>query len=188
VVEIFKLSELLNMKIQELSSGQSTRVNLAKALINSPKVLLLDEPTASLDPDTANYIREFLKMEQKNSGISVILTSHNMGEVEELCKRVIFINHGKVIADDTPRNLAKSIKNSHLELRIEHKIAKMMEICEEEKLKYKISGSYIKIDIDEHNIAQFLQNLTDKNMEYSEISIDKPSLEDFFLEKAIGEK
>ena len=188
IIEIFKLEELLNEKIQTLSSGQLTRVNLAKALINSPRVLLLDEPTASLDPDTAAYIRDFLQLEQKNSQISIILTSHNMSEVEELCQRVVFINHGKIIADDTPRNLAKSINVSHLELRIERKIDELVKYCTAKKFVHRIKGNYITIDIDEHKIALILQELSDKNLEYSEISIEKPSLEDFFLEKTTGVK
>lgn len=188
IIEIFRLQELLGEKIQTLSSGQLTRVNLAKALLNSPRVLLLDEPTASLDPDTAGYVREFLLEEQKNSQISIILTSHNMSEVEELCQRVVFINHGKIIANNTPRNLAKSINISHLELRIEKEIDGLVKFCNLKKLVYKIKGSYITIDIDEHKIATTLQELSDKNLEYSEISIEKPTLEDFFLKKISGEK
>lgn len=188
IVEIFKLSELYDQKIQNLSSGQITRVNLAKALINNPKVLLLDEPTASLDPDTAAYIRDFLQEQQKKLGISIILTSHNMSEVEQLCQRVVFINHGKIIANDTPGNLAKSMKIAHLELRIEKQIYKAGKLCNKKNLKYSIGGYYITIDIDEHKIAEFLKELTDEKIEYSEISIQKPSLEDFFLEKISGEK
>lgn len=188
VIEIFKLQEILNEKIQVLSSGQLTRVNLAKALINKPKVLLLDEPTASLDPDTAFYIREFLQEEQNKSGISIILTSHNMSEVEELCQRIVFINHGKVIANDTPRSLAKSIKMSHLELRIEEKMEQLIQLCKKESLNHKIKGKHIWVDIDEYKIADFLKNVMDKKIEYSEISIEKPSLEDFFMEKLKGRK
>lgn len=188
IIEIFKLGELLSEKIQTLSSGQLTRVNLAKALINNPRVLLLDEPTASLDPDTAVYIRDFLQQEQKNSQISIILTSHNMSEVEQLCQRVVFINHGKIIANDTPRNLAKSINISHLELRIDKKMAEVVKFSSTKDLPHRIKGNYITIDIDEHKIARVLQELTDEDLEYSEISIEKPTLEDFFLKKISGEK
>ena len=188
IIEIFKLQEVLNEKIQVLSSGQLTRVNLAKALINSPKVLLLDEPTASLDPDTASYIREFLQEEQKNSGISIILTSHNMSEVEELCQRIIFINHGKIIANDTPRSLAKSVKMSHLELRVEEKMDQLILLCKSYSLKQTVKGRHIWIDIDENKIADFLKEMTDKKLEYSEIGIEKPTLEDFFMEKLRGRK
>src|SRR3989344_3033352 len=91
IVEMFKLDSLLRKQIHELSSGQLTKVNLAKAFINFPKVLLLDEPTASLDPDVAKYIRDFLLNQQKEFKVSIILTSHNMAEVEEVSDRVKFI-------------------------------------------------------------------------------------------------
>src|SRR5438105_5019190 len=87
-------------------SGKSTRVNLAKAFSNFPKILLLDEPTASLDVDIAADMRKFLLEERKEFHTSMLFTSHNMAEIEEICDRVIFINKGKIIADDTPENLA----------------------------------------------------------------------------------
>lgn len=102
ITKMFHIEELLSKKMQDLSAGQLTRVNLAKAFINLPKILLLDEPTASLDPDIANYVRKLLKEQREKFGISIIITSHNMSEVENLCDRVIFINNGKIIADNTP--------------------------------------------------------------------------------------
>ena len=114
----FKLTTLKDKQIKELSAGQMTRVNLAKAFINSPKVLLLDEPTASLDPDIAAYIRTFLLEQRANLGLSILLTSHNMAEVEEVCDRVLFLHKGKVIADNTPEKLTATIDTCHLELFI----------------------------------------------------------------------
>ena len=184
VIEIFKLGELVNKQVYTLSAGQITRVNLAKAFINYPKVLLLDEPTASLDPEVANYIREFLLEEQRQFQVSIILTSHNMAEVEEVCDRVIFINHGKIIADDTPDRLAKSINVSHVELYIKDGLKRVIEICEKAKIPYRLEGRYIVVDLDERKIPDFLRNLMDRGIFYSEISIEKPSLEDYFLETA----
>src|SRR3990167_753069 len=115
---IFRLDKLLNQRLSELSAGQLTRVNLAKAFINDPKVLLLDEPTASLDPEVAQFIRDFILKKQEKQKISIIFTSHNMSEVEEICDRILFINNGKIVADDTPENLMKSMDTSHLRLVI----------------------------------------------------------------------
>ena len=182
IVETFDLGKLLDKKIASLSSGQNTRVNLAKSFINKPRVLLLDEPTASLDPETANMVRKVLLREQKEFGISIILTSHNMNEVETVCNRVIFINEGKVVANDTPQILAKSIKISHLELRFDEKMEQVVKLLESKKLKYKIENKYLTIDINEMEIPNLLKNLIDKKLSYAEISIEKPSLEDFFLE------
>lgn len=179
---IFDLGELLPKKMRELSSGQITRVNMAKAFINSPKVLLLDEPTASLDPETADLIRKVLIKEQKESGISIILTSHNMSEVEEVCDRVIFINEGKIIANDTPENLIKTIKIAHVSLRFDKNTERAISFFETEKFKFTKEGHHIILDIDEKLIPKTLTRLTEKDINYYEIVIERPSLQDFFLQ------
>lgn len=181
IAYIFKLDSLLKKQIHELSSGQLTRLNLAKAFINFPKVLLLDEPTASLDPDVAKYTRDFLLNQQKEFSVSIVLTSHNMAEVEDVCNKVIFINKGKIIANDTPENLAKSIKTSHVELLINDGFEKAIELCKQKNVSYKIQGKYIIADVKEKSIPEFLRNLMDKKVYYDEISIQKPTLEDYFL-------
>lgn len=188
IVQTFDLEKLLDKKIASLSSGQNTRVNLAKSFINKPKVLLLDEPTASLDPETADMVRKILLKEQKEYGISIILTSHNMNEVETVCNRVIFINEGKIFANDTPQSLAKTIKISHLELRFDEKMESVIKLLDSKNLKYKKNGKYLDIDINEKEIPGLLQELLDKKLSYEEISIEKPSLEDFFLENVKVER
>ena len=103
----FDATDLLPEKFQDLSAGQMTRVLLIKSLLNDPELLLLDEPTASLDPDIAEKIRAYVMGERKRRGLSILITSHNMTEVEEMCDRVVFLNRGKVLAVDTPEGLAK---------------------------------------------------------------------------------
>ena len=99
------LGEFLDRPTGGLSAGQKTRVALAKALINSPEVLLLDEPTASLDPDTADWVRTRLERYRAERGATVLLASHNMAEVERLCDRVIILKRGRIEDDDTPARL-----------------------------------------------------------------------------------
>jgi len=99
------LVEFIDRPTGKLSAGQKTRVALAKALINSPQVLLLDEPTASLDPDTADWVRAHLERFRKERGTTVLLASHNMSEVERLCERVIIMKRGRIEDDDTPQRL-----------------------------------------------------------------------------------
>ena len=103
--EFFNIKELLKKMTGTLSTGQLTRVNLAKALLNKPKLLLLDEPTASLDPDIADRTRKLLRQIQKDHGVTILYTSHNMEEVEEMCDRVIFIQKGKIVDDGSPAEL-----------------------------------------------------------------------------------
>ena len=99
------LTDLLDRPTGKLSSGQKTRVALAKALINNPDVLLLDEPTASLDPDTADWVRGHLERYCRERHATVLLASHNMVEVERLCERVIIMKRGRIEDDDTPTKL-----------------------------------------------------------------------------------
>lgn len=184
LITVFRLEKLMNQQMKDLSSGQVTRVNLAKAMINFPKVLLLDEPTASLDPETADHIRKFLLEQRKNFNVSIVFTSHNMTEVEDLCDRVIFINQGKIVDDDTPENLARTIEICHVELNVADGLKRTIEICETENKKYDLEGRYIIIDLKEKEIPDFLRQLMDKGVSYDQISIEKPTLEDYFLHKA----
>ncbi len=107
LAEFFEITDLLPKLTVTLSTGQMTRVNLTKALLNNPKILLLDEPTASLDPDIADKTRKLLKQIQKERGITILYTSHNMAEIEELCERIIFLQKGRIVDDGTPQELVK---------------------------------------------------------------------------------
>jgi ABC-2 type transport system ATP-binding protein len=105
LAEEFDLTEFIDRPTGKLSSGQKTRVSVAKSLLNRPEVLLLDEPTASLDPDTADWVRARLEHYRTTSGATVLLASHNMMEVERLCERVIMLKRGKIEDDDSPQRL-----------------------------------------------------------------------------------
>ncbi len=110
-----RLNNLLDKITGELSSGQKNRASLAKALINEPTVLLLDEPTASLDPETGDFIRTFLENYKKEKKIAVLLASHNMDEVKRLCGSVLMMNHGNIIDRGTPDDLIKKHGRKNLE-------------------------------------------------------------------------
>ena len=109
------INDLLNRQFGSLSAGQKTRVGICKSLVNDPKVLLLDEPTASLDPDTSIFIRNFLEKYQKLNRIIILIASHNMYEVEKICHRIIILNRGKIILDGMPRVILKNKKLKNLE-------------------------------------------------------------------------
>ncbi|WP_322111158.1 ABC transporter ATP-binding protein [Tistlia consotensis] len=109
------LEGIWNKRTGRLSAGQKTRVSLAKALINRPEVLLLDEPTASLDPDTADWLRSYLERYQAERHAAILLASHNMAEVERLCDRVVMLKAGRLVDEATPAALLRKYGRTNLE-------------------------------------------------------------------------
>ena len=115
ISEELRLYEIIDKITGELSSGQKNRVSLAKSIINNPSVLLLDEPTASLDPETGDFVRKFLENYQKEKKTSILLASHNMTEVERLCSFVIMMNKGSIIDKGKPKELIKKHNRKNME-------------------------------------------------------------------------
>jgi ABC-2 type transport system ATP-binding protein len=111
----FDVAHLRDRPVATLSSGQTARVNLCKALLNRPRILLLDEPTASLDPDAADRARTQFREIRAQGGITLLYTSHNMAEIEDLCDRVIFIHEGTVLAEGSPLAVTRQILGSGME-------------------------------------------------------------------------
>ena len=109
------LEDFLNKKTGELSSGQKNRVSLAKSLINNPEILLLDEPTASLDPDTGDYVRSYIENYAKKNNTTILLASHNMSEVERLCENIMMMKQGKIIDEGTCEELISKHGRVNLE-------------------------------------------------------------------------
>ena len=115
ISEKLRLNEIIDKITGELSSGQKNRVSLAKSIINDPIVLLLDEPTASLDPETGDFVRTFLENYQKEKKTSILLASHNMAEVERLCSFTIMMNKGSIIDQGKPEELIKKHNRNNME-------------------------------------------------------------------------
>ena len=115
LVEDLNLQKFLNKKTGELSSGQKNRVSLAKSLINKPKLLFLDEPTASLDPDVGDFVREYIETYKKNNELTILLASHNMKEVERLCNKVVMMKQGEIVDSGTCGELIKKHGRTNLE-------------------------------------------------------------------------
>ena len=115
LTEKLRLSGIINKLTGELSSGQKNRVSLAKSIINNPTVLLLDEPTASLDPETGDFVRSFLESYQKENKASILLASHNMSEVERLCSSVLMMNKGSIVDSGKPEQLIKKHGRKNME-------------------------------------------------------------------------
>ena len=118
ILELLKIFEIENIQdklVRHISSGQQTRLNLAKSLINDPKILFLDEPTASLDPDIADKTKRLLRSIRKERNLSIFYTSHNMKEMEEMSDRILFLHRGRIIAEGKPEEVIKTYKGKDLE-------------------------------------------------------------------------
>ena len=115
LTETLRLGEFIDKKTGELSSGQKNRVSLAKAVVNDPDILLLDEPTASLDPETGDFVRTFIEKISSEKKMSILLASHNMDEVKRLCKSILMMKDGKIIDRGTPSEIINKHGKKNLE-------------------------------------------------------------------------
>ena len=186
-LEYFGIAHLQNQRFTQLSAGQRTRVRLVKAFLPSPEIALLDEPTASLDPDVARDVRAFIAARQKDSNLSILYTSHNMEEVSSLCDRVLFLKSGRVVASDTPHKLASSISLTRLELIVHDGMKRTRGYLESEKHTYGIEDRTVWIDVPEGTAPSVIAGLLQTGIKLHDISISKPTLEDYFLKLAEDE-
>lgn len=177
----FRLTEKRAFQFGALSAGQRTRVLLAKAFLHNPAIVLLDEPTAALDPDVAEQIRSFILEEQKQRGLSVLFTSHNMHEVSYMCNRVIVLKGGMLIADDSPKNLASAVSTCRVHLTMQTDFKPITRFAQQANYTFSIHEDIFSIVVDEHNIASLLSNIATQGISYTHISIDKPTLDDYFI-------
>lgn len=187
LLTLLEVPELGNKLFWHLSSGQKTRVILVKALLNSPRLLLMDEPTASLDPDIANKVVEIIQSLQKKEGISILYTSHNMDEVERLCDRVMFLDHGKILAEDTPLGLTKRAGNAKLILTFDDDRASVEKYLDKDAYAYTFPRAHVVIiSVEEKDIAKVLFGFAKEKIWITNVDIEKPDLEDVFLSIAKG--
>lgn len=133
LLKLFGIEDLTNTSITYLSSGEATRVGLCKSLLNDPKLLLLDEPTASLDPEISYKVRKILLDVQKEHGTTILYTSHNMYEIEKMCPKIIFLDHGKIIAQGSPIEITNQIlKNKSVKSSLEEVFLKVAGVNDNE--------------------------------------------------------
>ena len=185
LLDSLELGDLKNQLVQTLSSGQQTRLGLCKALLNNPELLFLDEPTASLDPEIAKRVRELLLEIRRERNISILYTSHNMEEITQMCDRVIFLNHGRIVAFDTPLNLTKRIKDCLLSLTFDAPLSKVKEFALTKQLNFQIpQPNLLEVMLKEEDIGNTLAQLSGNGISVVDVKIEKPTLEDVFLEIA----
>jgi ABC-2 type transport system ATP-binding protein len=129
VLELLEITRLAGSVTGRLSAGESTRVNLAKSLLNDPDLLLLDEPTASLDPDMADKVRKLVRRIQRERRPAIVYTSHNMRDITEVCDRVLFLHHGRILTEGTPEEIVAHFDEEDLE-NVFIKVARNQELVE----------------------------------------------------------
>lgn len=180
--ELLGITDFLDEIFWHLSSGQQTRAILAKALLSRPKLLLMDEPTASLDPEIVNKIIEIVRDLRGKQGVSILFTSHNMEEVTRLCDRVMFLRSGQIEAIDTPLSLTKTVKNAKLTLTFEGPQKPVANYLSQTKFNSQfLNTQIVQVALPEDEIAGLLFGFRKYDVFISHIEIDKPSLEDVFL-------
>ena len=180
----FGVWDLRRRSMEGLSAGQTTRVMLAKAFLARPKVALLDEPTASLDPDIAVEVRDFVRRQRDEEGVSIVFTSHNMDEVTQVCDRVIFLDRGRIASSGRPDELAASVASARVRLRVTEGLDQLLEHISAAGLASSLDDGTVEVEIDEPRVAEFLAGIAMAGVRYSEIALRKPTLEDYFLKLA----
>jgi ABC-2 type transport system ATP-binding protein len=188
LLEFFEISDLSSHKYWDLSAGERTRVNLAKALLNDPELILMDEPTASLDPDIADKVLSLIETLQKSRSLSILFTSHNMQEVTRICDQVIFLDKGKIVSKDTPTNHISKLSNVTLEIRFSGDSKKLVSVLTTEEVEHSTDESnWIIIRTTKDKMGRLLA-LVVNSVNVLDITVDRPDLEDVFLEIARGKE
>lgn len=184
----FEIEDILDQRFWDLSAGQKTRVNIVKALLNDPELLLLDEPTASLDPDIADKVLSFIEKLREDKKLSILYTSHNMEEVTRICDEVIILNHGKIVAHDTPLQLTKRIDAAQLKLTFEGDKKRVEKYLSEKDQKFSFPNKFtVLIDTKETLIPKLIFGISNEEIYITDIEVKKPTLEDVFLNIARNE-
>jgi ABC-2 type transport system ATP-binding protein len=158
-------------------------------LLNDPEVLLMDEPTASLDPDIADKTLSIIEQLRKEQNLSILYTSHQMDEVTRICDEVIFLDHGKIVAQDTPVGLTKRIKNAKIKLIFTDNKETLEKFLQKNDFKFEfLTKNNVLIESEEKQIPKLIFEISKLNINVTDIEINKPTLEDVFLQIARGEK
>ena len=182
LAEAFDIVDLLPQRFLTLSAGQKTRVNLVKSLLNDPEIILMDEPTASLDPDIADRTMAILESLKASRNLSMVYTSHQMDEVSRICDEVIFMDKGRIVAHDSPNGLVKRIAATQLRVVFSGDGSRIQSQLPEAEVK----GNVVKLTTTEARIPRAILAIDAAGVTITDVDIKKPSLEDVFLQIARG--
>lgn len=178
----FEATEILSKRFWDLSAGQKTRINLIKSMLNDPEIILMDEPTASLDPDIADKTLSLIEDMIKKRNLTVLFTSHNMSEVTRICNDVIFLDHGTIVAHDTPVGLTKLIPGAQLRLTFDSERKIIEDYLTAQHITFSFENlSIVIIETQEEQIPKIIFGMSKAGVYMTDIEVKKPDLQDVFL-------
>jgi ABC-2 type transport system ATP-binding protein len=185
----FGVTHLFNQRFLTLSAGQKTRVNLVKALLNDPEIILMDEPTASLDPDIADRTLSLIEDLRAEKNLSIVYTSHQMDEVTRICDEVIFLDKGHIVAQDSPAGLTRRIAGgTRVRVRFDGKPRDVIRALEPRFSDVALrEEDLVVVTTEEHQVPRAIYDIGNAGVHVLEIDIQKPTLEDVFLQIARGD-
>ncbi|MFC7440983.1 ABC transporter ATP-binding protein [Laceyella putida] len=177
LIERFELGEFLETPVRKLSLGQRMRCEIAATLLHRPKIVFLDEPTIGLDVVVKHKIRDLIKEMNKEEGTTLFLTSHDAGDIEQLCKRAIVINHGRIILDDTVSNMKRQfLKHKTIHLKLQE-VPSRFDIPGVKLVKQKGAGLRLSVDTSQTSIENVLSHIV-QNYHLVDVTIEDPSMEE----------
>ncbi|MFB6265971.1 MAG: ABC transporter ATP-binding protein [Candidatus Nanohaloarchaea archaeon] len=186
LLELFEIPELKDKRVWSLSAGQKTRANLCKAFINEPDLLLLDEVTAGLDPHISQVTRDAIKDMREEKGTTIIVTSHDMEDIDQLSDRMMFLHEGEVLRTDTPDQIKEDLHVKVLDIAVDEVTSELKSVVNEFNGDLKKNGASFEIR-EEKQIIEILDRVSDLEVTVTDINASSPDLDELFQKVARGE-
>lgn len=186
IIDDFGLGEIQKRLYYHLSAGQRSRVNLVKSLINDPELIMMDEPTASLDPDIRDRVLSTIEEMREKRNASILYTSHNMDEIARICDDVIFLDHGTIVQQDTPKNLVKQFQHVKLHLTFAGNRTSAEDVVRAQDFSFtQLGNETLVINLEDTDIPKLLARIDQlPDSQITHLDVEKPTLEDLFIDIA----
>jgi ABC-2 type transport system ATP-binding protein len=181
MAEYFEILGIMDRRFGDLSAGQRTRVSLIKSLLNGPDLILMDEPTASLDPDIADKTLGLIEELRQERQLSILFTSHRMDEVNRLCDEVIFLDRGQIVSKGRPAELTAAIPEAEVRVTIAGSLEPVLRYLDGHGLEYRVIGNEVFISALETQLGQLIHDVNQLSGSITSLDVNKSDLEDVFL-------
>jgi ABC-2 type transport system ATP-binding protein len=187
LTEKFLFTQHFNTRVRSLSSGEKTKLVLIKSLLNDPKLLFLDECTAGLDPDVAEIVRDHIIQYNKETGCTIIFTSHYMQEVEQMCNRIAFMDRGRIVKIGKAKELIAELETQNIQIHFSRQIEKAKKILKNENIKFEMPEKGVlsfHIKNREKIIYPLLEKFVKAKIPFDDLHLNKPTLEEYFIKQS----